>query len=47
MVRAIRDTIVFCPPLIITHAEIDRLVDIISAALDEAEPQLRALPSVG
>ncbi len=47
MVRAIRDTIVFCPPLIITHAEIDRLVGIIAAALDEAEPQLRALPSVG
>ena len=42
MVRAIRDTIVFCPPLIITHAEIDRLVDTIRAALDEATPALRA-----
>jgi putrescine aminotransferase len=45
MVRAIRDTLVFCPPLIITHAEIDRLVDTIRAALDEAAPALRALPA--
>ncbi len=45
MVRAIRDTLVFCPPLIITHAEIDRLVDTMRAALDEAEPTLRALPA--
>jgi putrescine aminotransferase len=47
MVRAIRDTIVFCPPLIITHAEIDRLVDTIHAALDEATPALRAMPASG
>ena len=47
MVRAIGDTIVFCPPLIITHAEIDRLVDTIRDALDEAEPSLRASPSAG
>jgi putrescine aminotransferase len=45
MVRAIRDTLVFCPPLIITHAEIDRLVDTMRAALDEAEPALRKLPA--
>ena len=43
MVRAIRDSLVFCPPLIITHGEIDRLVDTIGAALDEATPALRAL----
>lgn len=43
MVRAIRDSIVCCPPLIISHAEIDRLVAIIRTALDEAEPVLRAL----
>ena len=43
MVRAIRDTIVFCPPLIITHAEIDRLVDTVKAALDEAAPALKSL----
>jgi putrescine aminotransferase len=45
MVRAIRDTLVFCPPLIITHAEIDRLVDTMRVALDEAEPTLRKLPA--
>jgi putrescine---pyruvate transaminase len=43
MVRAIRDTIVTCPPLIITHAEIDRLVDTIDRSLREAESQLRVL----
>jgi putrescine aminotransferase len=43
MVRAIRDSIVCCPPLIITHAEIDALVGIIRKSLDEAEPVLRAL----
>ncbi len=41
MVRAVRDSIVFSPPLIITHAEIDRLVGTIRKALDEAEPALR------
>ncbi len=45
MVRAIRDTIVFCPPLIITHAEIDRLVDTIRRAIDEASSVLKALPA--
>ena len=43
MVRAIRDSIVCCPPLIITHAEIDKLVAIIRQSLTEAEPVLRAL----
>ncbi|HVC02155.1 MAG TPA: aminotransferase [Steroidobacteraceae bacterium] len=43
MVRAVRDTIVMCPPLIITHAEIDRLVDTIDRSLREAEPELRGL----
>jgi len=43
MVRGIRDTIVCCPPLIITHAQIDELVDIIGRSLTEAEPILRAL----
>ncbi len=45
MVRAIRDSIVMCPPLIISHAEIDRMIDIIARALREAEPLLRALPA--
>jgi putrescine aminotransferase len=43
MVRGIRDSIVMCPPLIITHAEIDRMIDIIGRSLREAEPALRAL----
>jgi putrescine---pyruvate transaminase len=43
MVRAVRDSLVMSPPLVISHAEIDRLADIIRQSLDEAEPQLRAL----
>jgi putrescine aminotransferase len=43
MVRGIRDSIVMCPPLIITHAEIDRMIDIIGRSLREVEPHLRAL----
>ena len=43
MVRAIRDSLVMCPPLIISEAEIDRLVDILEKSLTEAEPALRAL----
>lgn len=43
MVRGIRDTIVCCPPLIITHTELDRLVGIIAQSLDEALLILKAL----
>ena len=43
MVRAIRDSIVMCPPLIISHAQIDQLVGIIEKSLQEAEQQLREL----
>jgi putrescine aminotransferase len=43
MVRGIRDSVVMCPPLIITHAEIDRMVEIIGRSLREVEPALRAL----
>jgi putrescine aminotransferase len=43
MVRGIRDSIVMCPPLIITHAEIDRMIDIIARSLREAAPALEAL----
>ena len=42
MIRAVRDSLVMSPPLVITHAEIDLMVDIIRRSLDEAEPQLRA-----
>jgi len=44
MVRAIRDSIVMCPPFVMTHAEIDRMADIIDRSLREVEPVLRALP---
>jgi putrescine aminotransferase len=43
MVRGIRDSIVMCPPLIITKAEIDKMIDIIAKSLREVEPALRAL----
>ncbi len=36
MVRAVRDSIVVCPPLIITRAEVDRLVAIFDQSLTEA-----------
>lgn len=47
MVRGIRDSIVMCPPLVITTAQIDELVGKIRAALDAAEPTLRAIPLPG
>lgn len=43
MVRGIRDTIVMCPPLTISHAEIDELVGIIAKSLDQALPVLQKL----
>jgi len=43
MVRGIRDTIVMSPPLIITRAQIDDLVDIIRRSLDAAMPTLAAI----
>lgn len=43
MVRGIRDTIVMCPPLIITTEQIDEIVRIIRLALDLAQPQLTAI----
>jgi putrescine aminotransferase len=43
MIRAIRDTLVMSPPLIISHAEIDRLIDTIARSLDEAAPRLAEL----
>ena len=41
MVRAVRDSIVFCPPFVITHDELDRMFAIITASLDEITPLLR------
>jgi putrescine aminotransferase len=42
MVRAVRDTIVMSPPLVISPEQIDRIVAILREALDAAEPKLRA-----
>jgi putrescine aminotransferase len=44
MVRAIRDTIVMCPPLIISHSEIDEMVAILAKSLDQARAPLRSFP---
>jgi putrescine aminotransferase len=43
MVRAVRDSIVMSPPLVITHAEIDRLVDILYRSMTQAASELRAI----
>ena len=43
MVRAIRDSLVFCPPLVITREEVDKAVGILRRSLDEAMPRLKAL----
>ena len=42
MVRGIRDTIVMCPPLIISHPQIDQMIGIIRRSLDDSTPRLRA-----
>lgn len=43
MVRGIRDSIVMCPPLIITHVQIDQMIDTIGKSLDDAWPALKAI----
>jgi len=43
MVRAIRDTLVMSPPLIISHEELDEVVALIERSLDQVEPQLLKL----
>ena len=43
MVRGIRDTIVMCPPLIVSTSEIDFMIDTIEKSLDQCLPALRAL----
>lgn len=43
MVRAVRDSVVMCPPLVVSHAEIDLLVERLGAALDAAAPELARL----
>jgi len=41
MIRAVRDTLVMSPPLVISREEIDQMLGIIRRSLDEAEPILR------
>ncbi|WP_439546864.1 aminotransferase [Sandarakinorhabdus sp.] len=43
MVRAVYDRLVMCPPLIITHAQIDLIVERLGQALEDAAPALAAL----
>ncbi len=43
MVRAVRDSVVACPPFVITREEVDRMVAIIAEALDEAPATLAAM----
>ena len=43
MGRAVRDSVGMCPPLVVTHAEVDLLVDRLGAALDAAVPELGRL----
>ena len=41
MVRAVRDSIVFCPPYVITHDELEFMINTIHEALDEALAKLQ------
>jgi putrescine aminotransferase len=43
MVRAVHESLVMSPPLVISRDEIDTLLEILRRSLDQAEPQLRAL----
>jgi putrescine aminotransferase len=40
MVRGVRDSVVMCPPLVVTHAEIDHMITVIAAALDDVASEL-------
>ncbi|HEY0940470.1 MAG TPA: aspartate aminotransferase family protein [Steroidobacter sp.] len=40
VMRAVRDTMIIAPPLVITHAQIDELVDKARLALDQTQQQL-------
>jgi 4-aminobutyrate--pyruvate transaminase len=40
--RAMGDALAFCPPMIITEAEVDAMVDAFEASLDEAQRRLTA-----
>ncbi len=38
--RAMGDAVAFCPPMIITTAEVDEMIDVLAASLDEAKARL-------
>ena len=40
MVRAVRESIVMCPPFVIAHEEIERIGRIVTEALNEAQREL-------
>lgn len=40
MVRGIRDSLVMCPPMIISNSQIDYMVDVIEKSLNEAKDEL-------
>jgi putrescine aminotransferase len=41
VMRAVRDTMIVAPPLVITHAQIDELIDKARKALDQTQQELR------
>jgi putrescine aminotransferase len=43
MVRGIRDSVVMCPPLIVSTSEIDFMIDTIEKSLNQCLPALRAI----
>ncbi|WP_395630380.1 aminotransferase [Aquidulcibacter sp.] len=43
MVRGIRDSLVMCPPLIVSTSEIDFMIDTIDKSLNQCLPALRAI----
>ena len=40
VMRAVRDTMIIAPPLVISHAQIDELVDKARKALDQTHDEL-------
>ncbi len=41
VMRAVRDSLILAPPLTITHGEVDQLIDLVTATLEEGEAVLR------
>jgi putrescine aminotransferase len=43
VLRAVGDTVVASPPLVITHAEVDELIEKLGRTLDETDHYVRSL----